>query len=119
MNSIRDLITAAVLDPSVKGGLRWPQGKAFPGCRYNVLAVWHTIYETYKIPSMWLHVRHADWFDYTASTGEDTREVNLELEGIASEILVSVFFSFLYKKSLLCFFKQSKSLQCSPAVNHG
>ncbi|KAE8684070.1 hypothetical protein F3Y22_tig00111154pilonHSYRG00007 [Hibiscus syriacus] len=38
MQSIQNLIDSAVLDPEVKGGLRWPFGKASSGNRYNVVA---------------------------------------------------------------------------------
>ncbi|KAM2570508.1 hypothetical protein TB2_010469 [Malus domestica] len=37
MQSIRDLISLAILDPDVKGGLRWPLGKESSGDKYKVV----------------------------------------------------------------------------------
>lgn len=85
-NSIRDLITSAVIDSSVKGGLRWPLGKESSGDRYSVVGVWHTISKTYKNSSMRLKVRHADRFDFKISHGEVTEETVLKLKGITSEL---------------------------------
>ncbi|XP_056166203.1 uncharacterized protein LOC115692616 isoform X2 [Syzygium oleosum] len=85
-NSIRDLIASAVIDSSVKGGLRWPLGKESSGDRYSVVGVWHTISKTYKNSSMRLKVRHADRFDFRISHGEVTEETVLKLKGITSEL---------------------------------
>ncbi|XP_038700139.1 uncharacterized protein LOC119997299 isoform X1 [Tripterygium wilfordii] len=86
--SIRELINSAVPDADVKGGLRWPVGKASSGDRdrYNVIGVWHTISKTYNSPSLRLKVRHADRFDFKTSTGEATNEIVLKLKGIVSEL---------------------------------
>ncbi|XP_037493901.1 uncharacterized protein LOC105647792 isoform X2 [Jatropha curcas] len=86
MNKIRDLIDSAVLDSDVKGGLRWPLGKATSGNRYSVVGVWHTIAKAYKNPSVRLKVRHADRFDFRTGSGESTREVNLKLKGVVSRL---------------------------------
>ncbi|KAI6685088.1 hypothetical protein NL676_031001 [Syzygium grande] len=85
-NSIRDLIASAVIDSSVKGGLRWPLGKESSGDRYSVVGVWHTISKTYKNSSMRLKVRHADRFDFRFSHGEVTEETVLKLKGITSAL---------------------------------
>ncbi|GLT71866.1 hypothetical protein SLA2020_438530 [Shorea laevis] len=84
MESIRNLINSAVLDPVVKGGLRWPLGYASSGNRFCVVGVWHTIAKAYKNPSMRLKVRHADRFDFRTSTGEASREISLKLKSIIS-----------------------------------
>ncbi|XP_030475382.1 uncharacterized protein LOC130134353 [Syzygium oleosum] len=85
-NSIRDLVTSAVLDSSVQGGLRWPLEKASSGDRYSVIGVWHTISTTYKNSLMRLKVRHADRFDLRISQGKVVEEITLKLNGITSEL---------------------------------
>ncbi|KAF8039250.1 hypothetical protein BT93_B1713 [Corymbia citriodora subsp. variegata] len=85
-NSIRDLISSAVIDSSVKGGLRWPLGKESSGDRYSIVGVWHTISKSYKNASMRLKMRHADRFDFRISQGEVTEETVLKLKGITSEL---------------------------------
>ncbi|PKI56420.1 hypothetical protein CRG98_023158 [Punica granatum] len=84
---IGELIGSAVLDPNVKGGLRWPLGKASSGDRFRVIGVWHTISRAYASPMFRLKVRNADRFDFKTSTGEATGEVSLKLKGLASELL--------------------------------
>ncbi|KAK3441910.1 hypothetical protein EUGRSUZ_B02176 [Eucalyptus grandis] len=85
-NSIRDMISSAVLDSSVKGGLRWPLRKALSGDRYRVIGAWHTISRTYNNSSMRLKVKHADRFNIRDSHGEVTEEITLKLNGITSEL---------------------------------
>ncbi|KAF5948188.1 hypothetical protein HYC85_014145 [Camellia sinensis] len=86
--NIRSLINSAVLDPDVKGGLRWPLGKESSGDRYTVVGIWHTNAKTFRSSSMRLKVRHADRFDFRTSAGEVTEEVSLKMTGIASQLRV-------------------------------
>jgi len=90
-NSIRDLVTSAVLDSSVKGGLRWPLEKASSGDRYSVIGVWHTISSTYRNSLMRLKVRHAERFNLRSSQEEVSEEITLKLNGMTSELHVSSF----------------------------
>ncbi|GFS30164.1 hypothetical protein Acr_00g0010530 [Actinidia rufa] len=85
-SSISSLIDSAVLDPDVKGGLRWPLGKASCGDRYTVVGVWHTNSKTFRNASTRLKVRHADRFDFRTSSGEVTGEVSLKMTGIVSQL---------------------------------
>ncbi|KHG25772.1 dna-directed rna polymerase subunit alpha [Gossypium arboreum] len=87
MQSIKNLIDSAVLDPDVKGGLRWPFGKATSGDRYSVIGVWHTMSTAYQNSSIRLKVRYADRFDFKTTYGEDSKEVILKLKGIVSGLL--------------------------------
>ncbi|GMI65120.1 hypothetical protein like AT2G38430 [Hibiscus trionum] len=87
LQSIQNLIDSAVLDPDVKGGLRWPLGKASSGNRYNVVGVWHTKATAYENSSIRLKVRHADRFDFKTTYGEASEEVVLKLKGIVSALL--------------------------------
>ncbi|KAI9077923.1 hypothetical protein K1719_040052 [Acacia pycnantha] len=88
MQCIQDLIHSAILDPNVKGGLRWALGKTCSGDRFSVVGVWHTITKSYRTPSLRLKVRHADRFDFRTSTGESASEVYLKLKRIVSELQV-------------------------------
>ncbi|KAL7185088.1 hypothetical protein ACSBR2_027092 [Camellia fascicularis] len=84
--NIRSLINSAVLDPDVKGGLRWPLGEESSGDRYTVVGIWHTNAKTFRSLSMRLKVRHADRFDFRTSAGEVTEEVSLKMTGILSQL---------------------------------
>lgn len=81
--SISDLISSAILDPNVKGGLKWPLGIANSGARYSVIGVWHTKSEFYSNSSMKLKVREADRYDFLTSAGYVTWEISLKLTGMA------------------------------------
>ncbi|XP_044473212.1 uncharacterized protein LOC123201709 [Mangifera indica] len=86
VHSIRNLINSAVLDPEVKGGLRWPMGLGYYGNRYRVIGVWHTKVKSYKSPSLRLKVRYADRSDFKSGTGEATMEITLQLKRLVSEM---------------------------------
>lgn len=92
IDGIKALISSAVLDSDVKGGLRWPLGKNSSGDRYSIVGVWHTTAKTYRSSSIRLKVRRADRFDFRTSSGEVAREVTLKLHGIVSQIQVSFCF---------------------------
>ncbi|GAY34378.1 hypothetical protein CUMW_276740 [Citrus unshiu] len=74
-NSIRILINSAILDPEVKGGLRWPMGKSYSK-DYRIVGVWHNEFKSYKSPSLKLET----------GPGEATIEINLKLRRLVSEI---------------------------------
>lgn len=104
--SIGDVINSAELDSGVKGGLRWPLGKASSGGRYSVCGVWHTITKAYKTSSVKLKTRHADRFDFRSGTGEATREVYLKLKRIVSELQASSpYWVWPYRKLFLLIFQ--------------
>ncbi|KAK2638076.1 hypothetical protein Ddye_025871 [Dipteronia dyeriana] len=86
MHSIRNIVNSAILDPEVKGGLRWPLGKPCSGDRYSVIGVWHMIAKKYKSPLLNLKARHVDRFDFKVTIDESTVEVNLKLRGIVSHL---------------------------------
>ncbi|KAK8502051.1 hypothetical protein V6N11_019412 [Hibiscus sabdariffa] len=87
MQSIRNLIDSAVLDLDVKGGLRWPFGKASCGSRFNVVGIWHTYATAFENASLRLKVQHADRFDFRTTYGEVSDEVVLKLKGVALGLL--------------------------------
>ncbi|XP_020111145.1 uncharacterized protein LOC109726120 isoform X1 [Ananas comosus] len=85
-NGINQLISSAIIDSEVKGGLRWPFGKESVAERFSVVGVWLTRYKAYRSKTMRLKLRHADRFDHKTSTGEVANEVTLKLSAI-SELL--------------------------------
>ncbi|XP_055962273.1 uncharacterized protein LOC126666020 isoform X2 [Mercurialis annua] len=85
--SIKELVSSAVLDSDVKGGLRWPVGKTSSRDRFSVVGVWHTVTRAYSSPSLRLIVRHADRYDFRTGFGEAGKEVHMKLKGIVSEFM--------------------------------
>ncbi|KAG5224183.1 bidirectional sugar transporter NEC [Salix suchowensis] len=86
MNSLRDLISSAVVDSDMKGGLRWPLGKTSSGGRYRVVVVWHIVTKAYTSSSFRLKARDADRYDFRTGTRETTTQIYLKLNRIVSEI---------------------------------
>ncbi|KAM7269433.1 hypothetical protein ACFE04_024930 [Oxalis oulophora] len=86
MHSIKSLINSAIIDPNVRGGLRWPFGKSVSEDRYEVIGIWHTVSTAYKSESLRLKFRHADRFDFIWSIGETTWETELFMKKIVSEL---------------------------------
>ncbi|KAL3523397.1 hypothetical protein ACH5RR_016231 [Cinchona calisaya] len=86
IKNIKCLIASAILDPDVKGGLRWPLGTDSSGDRYAVVGVWHASVKSFRNPSIRLKVRNADRFDFLSSYGEVSREVVLKMPGIVSHL---------------------------------
>ncbi|XP_039045482.1 uncharacterized protein LOC120185288 [Hibiscus syriacus] len=87
MQSIRNLIDSTVIDPDVKGGLRWPFGKVSSGNIYNVVGVCHTMDSAYENSSIRLKVQHADRFDFKAAYGEASEEAFMKLKGSVSGLM--------------------------------
>uniref|UniRef100_J3LD26 DUF7903 domain-containing protein n=1 Tax=Oryza brachyantha TaxID=4533 RepID=J3LD26_ORYBR len=85
-NAINCLVSSAVIDPDVKGGLRWPLGKESVDERFSIVGVWHTNYKAYRNENLRLKLRHADRFDHQSSTGEVSNEVTFKLIGISAKL---------------------------------
>lgn len=100
MEGIAYLINSAVLDQDVKGGLRWPLGKASSGDRFRVVGVWHTVAKSYVNAFMRLKLRNADRYDFKTSVGEATKEITLKLKQFTSELLVCILHSLSYTSIL-------------------
>ncbi|VFQ78856.1 unnamed protein product [Cuscuta campestris] len=86
LDCIRALISCAVLDSGIKGGLRWSLGKDSSGDRYTIAGVWHTTAKTYRSSSFQLKVRSADRFDFRTSSVEVSGKVVLKMHGIVSQL---------------------------------
>ncbi|XP_072959286.1 uncharacterized protein [Typha angustifolia] len=85
-NGINKLISSAVIDSDVKGGLRWPLGQESATERFNIIGVWHTKYKSFRCQTLRLRVRHADRFNYRTLTGEVANEVTLKLTEIGDHL---------------------------------
>ncbi|KAJ0972616.1 hypothetical protein J5N97_020575 [Dioscorea zingiberensis] len=85
-SGINDLIKSAIVDPDVKGGLRWPLGKESSAERFSLVGVWHTKYKAFRGRSMTLRLRHANRYDYKTLMGEVANEVTLKLTGISEQL---------------------------------
>ncbi|KAL2894506.1 TSA1-like protein [Bienertia sinuspersici] len=108
MQVIRDLISSTIFDPNVKGGLRWPLGKANSGGHYSVVAIWHTKPEAYNSSSTKLKLREANRFDFRETASEVTREVNLMLTGLKNlfkpvDTVIAAYYSEGVNRTLLRF----------------
>ncbi|KAF3323678.1 hypothetical protein FCM35_KLT12409 [Carex littledalei] len=85
-DGINQLISAAVIDPEAKGGLRWPLGKESVAGRFVIVGVWHTKHTILSREKIRVDLRQAGRFDFTKSTGEDVNDVSLKLRDL-SELL--------------------------------
>ncbi|XP_066320374.1 uncharacterized protein [Miscanthus floridulus] len=85
-NAVKSLVSAAIIDPNVKGGIRWPLGKESIGERFSIVGVWHTNYNAFRNETMRLKLRHADRFDHRSSTGEVSNEVTFKLTAISRKL---------------------------------
>ncbi|KAK3197931.1 hypothetical protein Dsin_021346 [Dipteronia sinensis] len=86
MHIIGNIINSAIIDPEVKGGLRWPYGKACSGDRFAVVEIWHTIAKKYKSRSLSLMARHVDRFNFEDANGQASIEVYLKLKRLVSDL---------------------------------
>ncbi|XP_066327596.1 uncharacterized protein [Miscanthus floridulus] len=84
--AVKSLVSAAVIDPNVKGGIRWPLGKESIGERFSIVGVWHTNYKAFRNETMRLKLRHADRFDHRSSSGEVSNEVTFKLTAISRKL---------------------------------
>ncbi|XP_023538040.1 uncharacterized protein LOC111798921 isoform X2 [Cucurbita pepo subsp. pepo] len=87
MEGILDLINSAILDKDVKGGLRWPLGKASSGDRFKVVGAWHTVSQSYVNPFVRIKLRNADRYDFKTLVGEVSNEVTFKMKRLTSELL--------------------------------
>ncbi|WOL11394.1 hypothetical protein Cni_G20156 [Canna indica] len=84
-DAIHKLISNAVLDPDVKGGVRWPLLKgAVEG--FRTVGVWHVKCKVFVSQNIRVKFRYADRFSHEASFGEDANEVTLKLTGISKQL---------------------------------
>lgn len=86
---IEELISSAILDPDVRGGLKWPLGKDSAGDRFTVVGVWHTVGKSFRNSSIRVRARLANRFDFRSSSGEVAREVVVKILELAPHLQVS------------------------------
>ena len=89
-DGINQLISAAIIDPEAKGGLRWPPGKESIDCRFFIVSIWHTKHKILSRDKIRVDLRKAGRFDFTTSTGEDVNDVSLKLRGLSEILTVSL-----------------------------
>ncbi|XP_062084273.1 uncharacterized protein LOC133790606 [Humulus lupulus] len=83
MQSLKDLISCAIVDTNLKIGLRWPSGKTVSGNKYFLGKAWRITKKAFKCPSLTLQIR-----DVFRSTSEEAkREVTVKFKGLTSELL--------------------------------
>ncbi|KAG7569640.1 hypothetical protein ISN45_Aa04g023360 [Arabidopsis thaliana x Arabidopsis arenosa] len=86
MSNIKALLDSATVDPNVKGGLKWPLGKASSEDGYRVFEACHVRATIYKNQTLRLRVRETDRFNERIGTGEIKREVTLILKDLNSKL---------------------------------
>ncbi|KAL1193674.1 hypothetical protein V5N11_017567 [Cardamine amara subsp. amara] len=86
LSNIKALLDSATVDPNVKGGLRWPLGKALSEDGYRVFEVCHVRATIYKNETIRLRVRDTDRFNERIGTGVVHREVILILKDMNTKL---------------------------------
>ncbi|CAE6036950.1 unnamed protein product [Arabidopsis arenosa] len=86
IGDIKERLESATVDPNVKGGLRWPFGKALSEDGYREFEVCHVRATIYKNKTLRLRVRETDRFNERIGTGEIKREVSLTLKDIDTKL---------------------------------
>ncbi|CAH2058823.1 unnamed protein product [Thlaspi arvense] len=86
ISDIKELLDSATVDPTVKGGLRWPLGKSSSGDEYIIFEVCHVRATIYKNQTLRLRVRETVRSYERTVTGPVKRDVTLILKGINSKL---------------------------------
>lgn len=87
MNDIKSLLSSAVVDPEVRGGLKWPHGMESVGDRYTIGAICHKKDKRFISSSFKLKARHADRFDFRTSDGEVSTEISMKMTALKSLLM--------------------------------
>ncbi|KAI3857771.1 hypothetical protein MKX03_021090 [Papaver bracteatum] len=78
LKCLKHLVDSAILDGSVKGGLRWPLGKEHSSDgRYSVVKTLHNTVKTFKNSSIKLRLNN-----FSTSDGQAENELVLDMKGI-------------------------------------
>ncbi|KAG8070740.1 hypothetical protein GUJ93_ZPchr0006g43139 [Zizania palustris] len=85
-NAINCLVSSAIIDPDVQGGLRWSPGKESIDGRFHIVGAWHSNYKAFRNETLRLKLRHADRFDHQSLTAEVSDEVTFKLIGISGRL---------------------------------
>ncbi|KAF3783454.1 hypothetical protein EJ110_NYTH20612 [Nymphaea thermarum] len=87
---IKEVIESAILDPNVKGGLRWSLGKDSAGGRFYVQESFHILSRSFAGPTVRLKLRNADRFNLSSSHGKISDEVSVKLIGVRKHLKVKL-----------------------------
>ncbi|KAG6478615.1 hypothetical protein ZIOFF_062058 [Zingiber officinale] len=86
---IKRLVSDAIIDPNVKGGLRWSLGKDSVDGTCSITDVWHIKCKNFKSQNMRINFRYADRIRRKTSFGEIYNEVVFKLPGVTQQLRVS------------------------------
>ncbi|XP_074566315.1 uncharacterized protein LOC141822912 [Curcuma longa] len=86
-DSIKRLVSDAIIDPNVKGGLRWSLGKDSVNGTCSIVGVWHVKYKNFKSQNMRINFRYADRIHHITSFGRVSNEVNFKLTGVSQQLM--------------------------------
>ncbi|KAF3783456.1 hypothetical protein EJ110_NYTH20618 [Nymphaea thermarum] len=95
-HSIKEVIESAIIDPNVKGGLRWSLGKDSAGGRFYVQESFHILSRSFAGPTVRLKLRNADRFKRSSSHGKISDEVSVKLIGVRKHLKELVALSMAY-----------------------
>ncbi|KAI3868983.1 hypothetical protein MKW92_041282 [Papaver armeniacum] len=88
LKGLKHLVDSAILDGSVKGGLRWPLGKEHSSeGRYSVIKTCLSTVKTFKNSSIKLRLKSEDGFNFFTSDGEVENELVLDMKGISDMLI--------------------------------
>ncbi|XP_026425227.1 uncharacterized protein LOC113321545 [Papaver somniferum] len=88
IKGLKHFVDSAILDGSVKGGLRWPLGKEHSSeGRYSIIKTCHSTVKTFKNSSIKLRLKNEDWFNFCISDGEVENELVLDMKGINDTLI--------------------------------
>ncbi|XP_031481072.1 uncharacterized protein LOC116251130 isoform X2 [Nymphaea colorata] len=85
-HTIKEVIESAILDPDVKGGLRWSLGKDSAGGRFYVQESFHILSRSFAGPTVRLKLKSADRFNLRSSHGKISEEVSVKLIGVSEHL---------------------------------
>ncbi|KAJ4762301.1 DNA-directed RNA polymerase subunit alpha [Rhynchospora pubera] len=86
MNAIDQIISEAVTDSDIKGGLRWPLGKESVADRFVIVDTWQTKIKVLSTDKIRVKMRVADRFHFSTSTGESANEVSFRFSGLSEQL---------------------------------
>ncbi|XP_074568444.1 uncharacterized protein LOC141824986 isoform X2 [Curcuma longa] len=85
-DGIKRLVSNAVIDPNVKGGLRWSLGKDSVDGTFSIIEVCHVKYKNFKSQNMRINFRYADRIHHKTSFGEVSNEVFFKFPGVSQQL---------------------------------
>lgn len=85
-DDIKRLVSDAVIDPNVKGGLRWSYGMDSVDGSCSIIDIGHVKYKNFKGQNMKINLKYADRINHKTSIGEVSNEVVFKLTGVSQQL---------------------------------